>query len=209
MGDETGGRNNARWRQQVDTLAAVLKGGKSYITTYQPGPLHYWRLCAADARDARAVSEDWESSRAKPSAQRLAFSVGTKTYEVDFDACDCPVVVADVLCTAANATPECWDNVKANAERVRDSLWDHRRPAIQQLGFPDGGSSFIEFYPWDDAEIVAGYTCEAHEIDDASCATVVSTLENLRPAFAKAWCDARWEHQRLNTRGSVPVYEVS
>ena len=191
LGDEIGGFNNARWRGQFGDLHRALANGTAVFATYEPSPLHYWRLCAVDA--ARATPRlDAPSAAPAPAPQVLKLVVAGEVREIAVSACDDPAAVGRAFCDAAVGPggAACREQVAGQAAQVRDALWDHRRPATLAVRFPgdEDPAGWLDVHAGDDPELVAARFCEAHAVDDADCVAVAAAAANLQPPLARAWC---------------------
>ena len=92
-------------------------------------------------------------------------------------ACDDPDEIASRACGALGRDDDaCVDQMRAMAARLRDALWNHRRPVSAEVTLGDGSTTTVVVEAGEDPTAVVAAACREYDIAPHDCATLKDWL---------------------------------
>ena len=171
LGEETGGPLNKLWRAQLPSLVKAFRG-RTLASVPRGSPFHYGRLCVVEGAPI-PPTELVEM----PAPLPLPFESGGVQDSIPVGACDDPDEIASRACGAlGRADDACVDQMRAMAMRLRDALWNHRRPVSAEVTLGDGSTTTVVVEAGEDATAVVAAACREHDIAPHDCATLKDWL---------------------------------
>ena len=173
LGEETGGPLNKLWRAQLPQLTEAFRG-RMLASIPRGSPFHYGRLCVV-AGDPIEPTE----LEALPAPLPLPFESGGVQDSIPVGACDDPDQVARRACGALGRDDDaCVDQMRAMATRLRDALWNHRRPVSADVTLGDGSTTTVVVEAGEDPTAVVAAACREHGLSGDDCATLEDWFDN-------------------------------
>ena len=167
LGEETGGPLNKLWRAQLPQLTEAFRG-RTLASVPRGSPFHYGRLCVVEG----APIEPTELVE-MPGPLPLPFESGGVEDSIPVGACDDPDQVARRACGAFGRDDDaCVDQLRAMAARLRDALWNHRRPVSAEVTLGDGSTTTVVVEAGEDPTAVVAAACREYDIAPHDCATL-------------------------------------
>ena len=104
-------------------------------------------------------------------------------------ACDDPDEIASRACGALGRDDGgVVDQMRAMAARLRDALWNHRRPVSAEVTLGDGSTTTVVVEAGEDPTAVVAAACREYDIAPHDCATL-----NRLAARSRLKCDVARE----------------
>ena len=167
LGEETGGPLNKLWRAQLPHLTEAFQN-RVLASIPRGSPFHYGRLCVVEGAPIEPTELE-----ALPEPLPLPFESGGVQDSVRVGACDDPDQVARRACGALGRDDDaCLDQMRAMAMRLRDALWNHRRPASAEVVLGDGSTTTVVVEAGEDPSAVVAAACVEHGLSGDDCATL-------------------------------------
>ena len=167
LGEETGGPLNKLWRAQLPRLTEAFRG-RVLASVPRGSPFHYGRLCVVEGAPIEPTELD-----ALPEPLPLPFESGGVQDSIQVGACDDPDQVARRACGALGRDDDaCVDQMRAMAMRLRDALWNHRRPVSAEVTLGDGSTTTVVVEAGEDPSAVVAAACVEHGLSGDDCATL-------------------------------------
>jgi len=173
LGEETGGPLNKLWRAQLPHLTEAFQN-RVLASVPRGSPFHYGRLCVVEGAPIEPTELE-----ALPEPLPLPFESGGVEDSIQVGACDDPEQVARRACGALGRRDDaCVDQMRAMAMRLRDALWNHRRPASAEVILGDGSTTTVVVEAGEDPTAVVAAACREHDIAPKDCATLRDWFDN-------------------------------
>ena len=173
LGEETGGPLNALWRAQLPQLTEAFRG-RVLASVPRGSPFHYGRLCVVEGAPIEPTELD-----ALPEPLPLPFESGGVQDSIQVGACDDPDQVARRACGALGRDDDaCVDQMRAMAMRIKDALWNHRRPVSAEVTLGDGSTTTVVVEAGEDPTAVVAAACFEHGLSGDDCATLEEWFDN-------------------------------
>ena len=138
LGEETGGPLNKLWRAQLPQLTEAFRG-RVLASVPRGSPFHYGRLCVVEG----APIEPTELVE-MPAPLPLPFESGGVQDSTQWARATQPDQVARRACGALGRDDDaCVDQLRAMAMRIKDALWNHRRPVSAEVTLGDGSTTTV------------------------------------------------------------------
>ena len=173
LGEETGGPLNRLWRAQLPHLTEAFRG-RVLASVPRGSPFHYGRLCVVEGAPIEPTELE-----ALPEPLPLPFESGGVEDSIQVGACDDPDAVARRACGALGRDDDaCVDQMRAMAMRIKDALWNHRRPVSAEVTLGDGSTTTVVVEAGEDATAVVAAACVEHGLSGDDCATLRDWFDN-------------------------------
>ena len=171
LGEETGGPLNKLWRAQLPSLVKAFRG-RVLASVPRGSPFHYGRLCVVEGAPIEPTELE-----ALPAPLPLPFESGGVQDSIPVGACDDPDEIASRACGALGRDDDaCVDQMRAMAARLRDALWNHRRPVSAEVTLGDGSTTTVVVEAGEDPSAVVAAACREYDIAPHDCATLKDWL---------------------------------
>ena len=117
----------------------------------------------------------------------LPFESGGVQDSIPVGACDDPDQVARRACGALGRDDDaCVDQMRAMAARLRDALWNHRRPVSAEVTLGDGSTATVVVEAGEDPTAVVAAACSEYDLSGNDCAVLKDWLAARGPPIV---CD--------------------